>query len=277
SETPYPPGRPFRPNSTAEWEIAERGLPAEKTHWRIVGKPIDNNDPTVYEFRVRAANSEGFGAYGATASQVSADAIETESHAYVWLCVLAFFLVTIACVATAFLLYVRNQKRKMRIRKEKIHKTISLEQLGKIDFPMEPTLIPPEIQDELRNLPQVSYRDVELGKLLGKGSFGDVYEGTAHNIDYEGGKRISVAIKFLKKGHNHSDRVKFLKEAILMNNFDHPNIVKLLGVSLDNEQHFLLLELMEGGDLHNFLKWSRPEGSSPSHLCLKEMLSMMVD
>lgn len=51
------------------------------------------------------------------------------------------------------------------------------------------------------DLPQVSYRDVELGKLLGKGSFGDVYEGTAHNIDYEGGKRISVAIKVTVFAH----------------------------------------------------------------------------
>lgn len=53
--------------------------------------------------------------------------------------------------------------------------------------------------------------------------------------------------------------------------------MKLLGVSLDSEPHFLVIELMEGGDLHAFLKWSRPEGSTPSHLCLKEMLSMMVD
>jgi len=39
--------------------------------------------------------------------------------------------------------------------------------------------------------------------------------------------------------------------------FDHPNIISLLGVCLDNEPQFLILELMEGGDLLKYLRQAR--------------------
>jgi serine/threonine protein kinase len=62
-----------------------------------------------------------------------------------------------------------------------------------------------------------------------------------------------------------------------MNNFDHPNIVKLLGVSFADEPHHLVIELMEGGDLLGFLRSSRPTEVMPSQLSLKELICMMVD
>ena len=45
-----------------------------------------------------------------------------------------------------------------------------------------------------------------------------------------------------------------------MNQFDHPHIVHLLGVCFqaDHRAQFLILELMEQGDLQNFLRRSRP-------------------
>ncbi len=50
----------YRPNATAEWEIAERGLAGDLFWWR---PSRINFDPMRCEFRVRAANSEGFGQY----------------------------------------------------------------------------------------------------------------------------------------------------------------------------------------------------------------------
>uniref|UniRef100_A0A914ZLI3 receptor protein-tyrosine kinase n=1 Tax=Parascaris univalens TaxID=6257 RepID=A0A914ZLI3_PARUN len=81
----------------------------------------------------------------------------------------------------------------------------------------------------------------------------------------------------LKSGYSENDRLKFLKEAILMNNFDHPNIVKLMGVSLESEPYYLIIELMEGGDLLGFLRSSRPSDCLPSQLSLCELIDMMVD
>ena len=42
-----------------------------------------------------------------------------------------------------------------------------------------------------------------------------------------------------------------------MSNFKHKHIISLLGVCLDNDPYFLLLELMEGGDLLSYLRANR--------------------
>ena len=43
-----------------------------------------------------------------------------------------------------------------------------------------------------------------------------------------------------------------------MSNFKHEHILRLLGVCLDNDPQFIILELMEGGDLLSYLRASRP-------------------
>jgi serine/threonine protein kinase len=57
-----------------------------------------------------------------------------------------------------------------------------------------------------------------------------------------------------------SQRIDFLKEAIIMNQFDHKHIIHLLGVCFHNDfqPQFLVIELMEQGDLQNYLRRSRP-------------------
>jgi proto-oncogene tyrosine-protein kinase ROS len=64
---------------------------------------------------------------------------------------------------------------------------------------------------------------------------------------------------------------------LFFSNFDHPNIVKLLGVCIDSEPHYLLIELIEGGDLLSYLRSSRPTETMPSQLSLKDLLAMMID
>lgn len=44
---------------------------------------------------------------------------------------------------------------------------------------------------------------------------------------------------------------------LLFSKFDHPHILKLLGVCLLNEPQYLILELMEGGDLLSYLRGAR--------------------
>lgn len=48
-----------------------------------------------------------------------------------------------------------------------------------------------------------------------------------------------------------------MKEALLMKNFQHEHILSLLGVCLDNDPQFIIMELMEGGDLLSFLRSCR--------------------
>jgi proto-oncogene tyrosine-protein kinase ROS len=69
-----------------------------------------------------------------------------------------------------------------------------------------------------------------------------------------------------------------------MSHFKHKHILRLLGVCLDADPNFILLELMEGGDLLSFLRNNRPSPRNrPSldmnrtQLGLLDLVSMCVD
>lgn len=53
-----------------------------------------------------------------------------------------------------------------------------------------------------------------------------------------------VAVKTLKVGSTVSEKLDFLFEAEIMKNFDHENIVKLLGVCTENEPIYTVMEFM---------------------------------
>lgn len=42
-----------------------------------------------------------------------------------------------------------------------------------------------------------------------------------------------------------------------MSNFKHEHILRLLGVCLDNDPNYIIMELMEGGDLLSYLRSKR--------------------
>ena len=52
-----------------------------------------------------------------------------------------------------------------------------------------------------------------------------------------------------------------------MSNFKYDYILRLLGVCLDNDPQFIILELMEGGDLLSYLRSSRPTPVSLLSAC----------
>ena len=61
---------------------------------------------------------------------------------------------------------------------------------------------------------------------LGSGQFGTVDKGV-----WQGPRgKQEVAIKLLKSGASEDDRVKFLKEAAIMGQFSHRNVISLHGV-----------------------------------------------
>ena len=66
-----------------------------------------------------------------------------------------------------------------------------------------------------------------------------------------------VYFQTLRKSASDHEKEEFLKEAVLMSNFKHDHILSLLGVCLDNDPQFIILELMEGGDLLSYLRTSR--------------------
>ena len=46
----------------------------------------------------------------------------------------------------------------------------------------------------------------------------------------------------------------FLQESVVMKQFNHPNVLSLIGVSVHNAKPCIILPLMTNGDLHKYLK-----------------------
>uniref|UniRef100_A0A671WKT8 non-specific protein-tyrosine kinase n=1 Tax=Sparus aurata TaxID=8175 RepID=A0A671WKT8_SPAAU len=114
-----------------------------------------------------------------------------------------------------------------------------------------------EIVDEEDTYTMPSTRDyeiqrdrIELGRCIGEGQFGDVHQGVYNSPDKPG---LHVAIKTCKNCTSDSVREKFLQEALTMRQFDHPHIVKLIGVITENPV-WIIMELCTLGELRSFLQ-----------------------
>ncbi|XP_062421661.1 focal adhesion kinase 1-like isoform X7 [Pungitius pungitius] len=91
---------------------------------------------------------------------------------------------------------------------------------------------------------------IELGRCIGEGQFGDVHQGVYISPE---NPALSVAVKTCKNSTSDSVREKFLQEALTMRQFDHPHIVKLMGVIPDNPV-WIIMELCTLGELRSFLQ-----------------------
>ena len=87
--------------------------------------------------------------------------------------------------------------------------------------------------------------------LIGKGSFAEVYKGL---LSEKGMPGYLVAVKLLHNSMDKaSDRLQLLAEASLMVQFDHENVVRLIGVVTSGDPLLVVLEYCEGGSLERFL------------------------
>ena len=89
-----------------------------------------------------------------------------------------------------------------------------------------------------------------ISQKLGSGEFGTVHLGLWSNGSTD---RVQVAVKTLNSQCSESDRVKFLREAAIMGQFVHDNVVQLHGVVTEEENMMIVLEYMSKGDLREFL------------------------
>ena len=96
------------------------------------------------------------------------------------------------------------------------------------------------------------YYDCRTYDAIGSGQYGIVKLGTLsrHNDSCD---PVQVAVKTLNSQCSESDRVKFLREAAIMGQFVHNNVVQLHGVVTEEENMMIVLEYMPKGDLQRFL------------------------
>uniref|UniRef100_H3BWY8 Tyrosine-protein kinase n=1 Tax=Tetraodon nigroviridis TaxID=99883 RepID=H3BWY8_TETNG len=111
----------------------------------------------------------------------------------------------------------------------------------------------------------LNHEDVVLGELLGKGNFGEVFKGTLQR------DKTPVAVKTCKEDLPSELKIRFLSEARILKQYDHPNIVKLIGVCTQRQPIYIVMELVPGGDFLSYLRKKKDE------LKTKQLLRFAVD
>ena len=109
-----------------------------------------------------------------------------------------------------------------------------------------------KFQDLDRQMEKSSIRYV---RQIGQGNFGVVFQGKIANLneEEEEEEETVVAVKTLKDDCQEALE-DFAREAKIMLQFDHPNIIKLYGVCTEELPYYLVFEYMDQGDLAKFLR-----------------------
>ncbi|CAH0395578.1 unnamed protein product [Bemisia tabaci] len=107
--------------------------------------------------------------------------------------------------------------------------------------------------------------DVILMDKLGRGNFGDVYKARLRNTNQE------VAVKTCRVTVAEEHKRKFLQEGRILKQYDHANIVKLIGICVQKQPIMIVMELVHGGSLLMFLR------NNASSLVQKQLLQMCRD
>ncbi|XP_029165967.1 uncharacterized protein LOC114936820 isoform X2 [Nylanderia fulva] len=97
---------------------------------------------------------------------------------------------------------------------------------------------------------EIVRNQVELGEIIGEGQFGNVHKGSYKGRD---GQTIAVAVKTCKVDADLATAEKFLEEAYIMQQFEHPHIIRLIGVCSE-APIWLVMELARLGEMRAYLQ-----------------------
>uniref|UniRef100_A0A3Q2DSC6 receptor protein-tyrosine kinase n=1 Tax=Cyprinodon variegatus TaxID=28743 RepID=A0A3Q2DSC6_CYPVA len=102
--------------------------------------------------------------------------------------------------------------------------------------------------------------NIQYVRDIGEGAFGRVFQARAPGL-LPTEPFTMVAVKMLKEEASADMQNDFQREAALMAEFDHPNILRLLGVCAVGKPMCLLFEYMAQGDLNEYLRRRSPTQS----------------
>ncbi|XP_015430678.1 PREDICTED: tyrosine-protein kinase Fps85D isoform X1 [Dufourea novaeangliae] len=117
----------------------------------------------------------------------------------------------------------------------------------------------------LRERWELNNDDVVLLEKIGRGNFGDVYKAQLKTCKTE------VAVKTCKVTLPDEQKRKFLQEGRILKQYDHPNVVKLIGICVQKQPIMIVMELVPGGSLLTYLR------KNASSIMQQEQLRMCKD
>jgi serine/threonine-protein kinase len=117
----------------------------------------------------------------------------------------------------------------------------------KVSAPPKPrTPTPPEVEASMNGSIGANY---QLGKELGRGGMGVVFEGR----DLALSRRVAIKRPRDEIHADAGERASFLKEARLVAQLDHPNIVAIYAVVEEANGIYLIFEHVEGRTIHDLI------------------------
>lgn len=99
---------------------------------------------------------------------------------------------------------------------------------------------------------------LHLDQPIGRGQFGLVYKGQL--LDKNKANPQEVAVKTVHGDKCETEHIKaFMEEVMMMRDFDHPNVMTMLGLIIKDNKPYVCLPFMHHGDLKGFI--SEPQRS----------------
>ncbi|XP_044522869.1 ephrin type-A receptor 6 [Gracilinanus agilis] len=190
---------------------------------------------TKYIFHIRVRTAAGYSGYSQKFEFETGDEtsdIAAEQGQILVIATAAVGGFTLLVILTLFFLITGRCQWYIKAKMKSEEKRRNHLQNGHLHFPGIKTYIDPDTYED----PSLAVHEfakeidpsrIRIERVIGAGEFGEVCSG---RLKTPGKREIPVAIKTLKGGHMDRQRRDFLREASIMGQFDHPNIIRLEGV-----------------------------------------------
>ncbi|XP_072477635.1 ephrin type-A receptor 6 [Notamacropus eugenii] len=190
---------------------------------------------TKYIFHIRVRTAAGYSGYSQKFEFETGDEtsdIAAEQGQILVIATAAVGGFTLLVILTLFFLITGRCQWYIKAKMKSEEKRRNHLQNGHLRFPGIKTYIDPDTYED----PSLAVHEfakeidpsrIRIERVIGAGEFGEVCSG---RLKTPGKREIPVAIKTLKGGHMDRQRRDFLREASIMGQFDHPNIIRLEGI-----------------------------------------------
>ena len=133
----------------------------------------------------------------------------------------------------------------------------------------------------LRNPHEIPSRCLQIMERVGDGNFGEVYKGRLDWRNsakaFRGSHNVAVKRALAAAGALEAAKAELLKEAVLTAQFDHPNVLRLLGVVTCDKRCDVVLQFCEKGSLRELLLNDKLNPQGTTHIPESVSLKIAAD